>query len=237
MVALDGVQDKCTLFLFNQTYYIVMKYIYFTLLALLFIPSVAVAQTKVAYCDVYARGSWNNMQISVIHKHGIYNTVGTIGTILNTLAEDGWIKDETIVIPRHGTPWTRHKLHFIMRKEYSEGENPFANFSRNTFSSNVQYGKNEVLTIESNLLEEFSSKQILQFDDDTQEYKVKTFINEIKIDIHQASTSEDLSLIKRKINALDFYNKYCGKPKSYITSSVKQLTEDVKEKTKMINIL
>ena len=224
-------------FLFNQTYYIVMKYIYFTLLVLLFIPSVAVAQTKVAYCDVYARGSWNNMRISVIHKHGIYNTVGTIGTILNTLAEDGWIKDETIVIPRHGTPWTRHKLHFIMRKEYSEGENPFANFSRNTFSSNVQYDKNEVLTIESNLLEEFSSKQILQFDDDTQEYKVKTFINEIKIDIHQASTSEDLSLIKRKINALDFYNKYCGKPKSYITSSVKQLTEDVKEKTKMINRL
>ena len=124
-----------------------------------------------------------------------------------------------------------------MRKEYSEGENPFANFSRNTFLSNVQYDKNEVLTMESNLLEEFSSKQILQFDDDTQEYKVKTFINEIKIDIHQASTSEDLSLIKRKINALDFYNKYCGKPKSYITSSVKQLTEDVKEKTKMINIL
>lgn len=234
MVALDGVQVKCTLFCLTITNRNAMKHFYFALLALLFIPLITTAQTKVAYCDVYARGSWKNMQISVIHKHGIYSTVGNIGTILNTLAEDGWIKDETIVIPRHATPWTRHKIHFIMKKEYSEGENPFANFSKDTFSTNFQSDKNEVWAIESNLLEEFSNKQILQFDEEIQKFKVNTFINEIVIDIRQASTIDDITLVKRKINALNFYNTYCGAPKSNITNAVQQLTEDAIEKERMI---
>ena len=214
-----------------------MKRLYFTLLGLLgllFVPSIATAQTKVAYCDVYARGSWKSMEISVIHKHGIYNTLGNIGTILNILAEDGWIKDETIVIPRHGTPWTRHKLHFIMRKEYSEGENPFANFSKDVFSVDIQTDNNEMRTIESNLIEEFCNKQILQYDEETQAYKVNAFINEIRMNISQASSKEDLLLVKRKINALDFYNKYCETPKSNITYAVENLDGSVKEKERMI---
>jgi hypothetical protein len=223
--------------LFNNKYKAVMKHLNFRLLALLvllFVPSITVAQTKVAYCDVYARGSWNYMKISVIHKHGIYNTIGNIGTILNILAEDGWIKDETIVIPRHGTPWTRHKLHFIMKKEYSEGEDPFANFSKTVFSDNVQTDNDEVWAIESNLLEEFCNKQILQYDEETQAHKVKAFINEIRMNLSQASSMEDLLLVKRKINALDFYNKSCETPKSNITYAVKQFIESVKEKEKMI---
>ena len=215
-----------------------MKRLHFTLLGLLvllFVPSIATAQTKVAYCDVYARGSWKSMEISVIHKHGIYNITGNIGTILNTLAEDGWIKDETIVIPRHGIYVTRHKLHFIMKKEYYEGENPFANFSKEALSFNAQSNNNEVWAIESNLLDEFVSKQILQYDKETQAYKVNAFINEIRMNISQASSNEDLLLVKRKINALDFYNKYCETPKSNITYAVENLDGSVKEKERMIN--
>lgn len=225
-------------FLFNDKYKAVMKHLNFTLLGLLvllFVPSITVAQTKVAYCDVYARGSWNNMKISVIHKHGIYNTIGNIGTILNILAEDGWMKDETIVIPRHGIPVTRHKLHFIMKKEYYEGETPFANFSKEALSFNAQSNNNEVWAIESNLLDEFVSKQILQYDEETQVHKVNAFINEIRINLSQASSMEDLLLVKRKINALDFYNKSCEAPKSNITYAVKQFIESVKEKEIMIN--
>ena len=52
----------------------------------------------------------------------------SMGEILNIMAEDDWVLDNDIVIPRH--PWfsyfTRHKLHLIMKKEYNKGEDPFA---------------------------------------------------------------------------------------------------------------
>ena len=40
--------------------------------------------------------------------------------------------------------------------------------------------------------------------------------------------------VKRKINALDFYNKYCETPKSNITYAVENLDGSVKEKERMI---
>ena len=51
-----------------------------------------------------------------------------MGEILNIMAEDGWVLDNDIVIPRHPlySFFTRHKLHLIMKKEYNTGENPFA---------------------------------------------------------------------------------------------------------------
>ena len=122
-----------------------------------------------------------------------------------------------------------------MKKEYSEGENPFANFSTTFFSVNGQTYNNEVWAIESNLIEEFCNRQILQYDEETQAHKVNAFINEIRMNLSQASSMEDLLLVKRKINALDFYNKSCEAPKSNITYAVKQLIEAVKEKEIMIN--
>ena len=52
----------------------------------------------------------------------------SMGEILNIMAEDGWVLDNDIVIPRHPlySFFTRHKLHLIMKKEYNTGENPFA---------------------------------------------------------------------------------------------------------------
>ena len=52
----------------------------------------------------------------------------SMGEILNIMAEDDWVLDNDIVIPRHPffSIFTRHKLHLIMKKEYNTGENPFA---------------------------------------------------------------------------------------------------------------
>lgn len=55
-----------------------------------------------------------------------------LGVVLNTLCEDGWQVDESLVIPRNGSLvfWTRHKIHLIMKKEYKDGENPYAKFTK-----------------------------------------------------------------------------------------------------------
>lgn len=88
------------------------------------------AQTKVAYCDVYARGGGLNLKITVSYDNQSYEPFGkmNIGEVLNIMAADGWVLDKEIVIPRHPlfSMFTRHKLHLIMKKEYQEGDNPFA---------------------------------------------------------------------------------------------------------------
>ena len=89
----------------------------------------ASAQTKTAYCDVYARGGGLNLKVTISFDSDSYNYVGrkNIGEVLNDLSSDGWVLDSNIVIPRHPlySLFTRHKLHFIMKKEYQEGEDPF----------------------------------------------------------------------------------------------------------------
>lgn len=92
-----------------------------------------IAQTKIAYCDVYARGGGKNMKISFMYNNNSVNWRNrnrtNLGVVLNLMAENGWILDKEIVIPRsivHGIRFTRHKLHLIMKKEYQEGENPFS---------------------------------------------------------------------------------------------------------------
>ena len=88
------------------------------------------AQTKTAYCDVYMRGGYDCMTVTIMFDSDSHrlNRSYSMGEILNIMAEDGWILDNDIVIPRH--PWfsyfTRHKLHLIMKKEYNKGEDPFA---------------------------------------------------------------------------------------------------------------
>ena len=90
----------------------------------------ASAQTKTAYCDVYMRGGYDCMTVTIMFDSNSHrlNRSYSMGEILNIMAEDDWVLDNDIVIPRH--PWfsyfTRHKLHLIMKKEYNKGEDPFA---------------------------------------------------------------------------------------------------------------
>ena len=90
----------------------------------------ASAQTKTAYCDVYMRGGYDCMTVTIMFDSNSHrlNRSYSMGEILNILAEDDWVLDNDIVIPRHPlfSFFTRHKLHLIMKKEYNKGEDPFA---------------------------------------------------------------------------------------------------------------
>ena len=117
-----------------------MKKLLFILALLLFSFDVS-AQTKIAYCDVYARGGGKHMKITIMYNNTPYEIYpdgkrSNLGNILNVLASDGWVLDKDIVIPRHPffSVFTRHKLHFIMKKEYQEGENPFTGLINNFIS-------------------------------------------------------------------------------------------------------
>lgn len=107
----------------------------FLILALSFFLFDVSAQTKTAYCDVYARGGGKHMRITIMYNNTPYEMYpngnrSNLGNVLNVLASDGWVLDRDIVIPRHPlhSTFTRHKLHLIMKKEYQEGENPFLLF-------------------------------------------------------------------------------------------------------------
>ena len=111
-----------------------MKKLLLILALSLFLSDVS-AQTKTAYCDVYARGGGKHMKITIMYNNTPYEIYpdgnrSNLGNILNVLAYNGWVLDRDIVIPRHPlwSLFTRHKLHFIMKKEYQEGENPFLLF-------------------------------------------------------------------------------------------------------------
>ena len=97
------------------------------------------AQTKTAYCDVYVRGGGLNLKVTISYNSNSmkYPYRKNIGEVLNELSSDGWVLDSNIVIPRHPlySLFTRHKLHFIMKKEYQEGEDPFAYLSSTDLSS------------------------------------------------------------------------------------------------------
>lgn len=109
----------------------VMKKLLLALLVSFIVLNVS-AQTKTAYCDVYARGGGLNLNITISFDGNSfdYSQRMNIGEILNIMASDGWVLDREIVIPRHPvfSTFTRHKLHIIMKKEYQEGENPFGLF-------------------------------------------------------------------------------------------------------------
>lgn len=106
-----------------------MKKLLLILVLSLFLFDVS-AQTKTAYCDVYMRGGYDCMSVTIMYDSDSHNLNRSysMGEILNIMAEDGWVLENDIVIPRHPffSMFTRHKLHLIMKKEYSTGENPFA---------------------------------------------------------------------------------------------------------------
>ena len=129
-----------------------MKRILFVFV-LSFVSLCASAQTKTAYCDIYARGGGKNMKITIMYNNAPYEihpdeNRSNLGNVLNELAADGWILDRDIVILRHPVfyMFTRHKLHLVMKKEYQEGENPFLLFELTTLYDNQYHNKNNMST-------------------------------------------------------------------------------------------
>lgn len=64
----------------------------------------------------------------IFDKQPIYIGKRSLGEVLNMLAENGWEVDNVVPVQRHifYSSFTRHKYHVILKKEYIEGENPFA---------------------------------------------------------------------------------------------------------------
>lgn len=89
----------------------------------------AMAQTKIAYLDLYQRGGARHLRTTLMFNDTkMWCGKMTIGKALNILAEDGWIVDQTLIgANRVGCAFvfTRHKFHIILKKEYQHGENPF----------------------------------------------------------------------------------------------------------------
>ena len=84
------------------------------------------AQTKIAYCDVYFRGGGQNLRTTILYDDSpLWIGKTNMGETLNFLAALGWEVDSNISVERFGFHITRHKLHIILKKKYSEGENPF----------------------------------------------------------------------------------------------------------------
>lgn len=97
-----------------------------TLMAALAITCGVSAQTKTAYLDLYQRGGGLHLKTNVSFDQKSISLAKTnLGETLNALSEMGWSVDQTFTIRRHGVPITRHKFHVILKKEYTNGENPF----------------------------------------------------------------------------------------------------------------
>ncbi len=87
-----------------------------------------IAQTRTAYLDLYQRGGARHLRTTLIFDNKpVYIGKTNLGAMLNKLAESGWETDRTINIRRSmwSSPFTRHKFHIILKKEYTDGENPF----------------------------------------------------------------------------------------------------------------
>lgn len=97
------------------------------LLAITIIGSIS-AQNKVAYLDLYQRGGAKHLRTTLIfNQEPVYIGKKNLGEVLNMLAESGWEIDRTLNVRRLGWSWpfTRHKFHVILKKEYSNKENLF----------------------------------------------------------------------------------------------------------------
>ena len=98
------------------------------LLAAMAIAGSISAQNKTAYLDLYQRGGAMHLKTTLIfNNRPVYLGKKNLGEVLNMLAESGWEIDKTLNVRRvcWFWPFTRHKFHFVLKKEYQEGENPF----------------------------------------------------------------------------------------------------------------
>jgi hypothetical protein len=166
------------------------------------VATICSAQVKYTYCDVYARGGWNNMNITIMHNNKvILQTKGNISFAINAMADQGWVLDESIVIPRQGLPVTRHKLHFIMKKEYvKEDKLLLPNVGNSTAKATESNSSNYVKAANSSIMDE-SYKDL-----PSELYSQKAFMEEgIKNDIKAATTEQDMLAIKKKIDMLRAY--------------------------------
>lgn len=99
-------------------------------------------ETKTAYCDVYVRGGAKNQKVTVMYCNKMLNfNNSNMAEVLDILGNDGWELDQVVPVQRMPFLYiplfsiTRHKVHLIMKKEYNEGENPFALFTNNRRSA------------------------------------------------------------------------------------------------------
>lgn len=107
--------------------FITMKKLIALLAAIAIIGSIS-AQSKTAYLDLYQRGGAQHLRTTLMfNKKTIYLGKKNLGEVLNMLAESGWEIDKTLNIRRvcWFWPFTRHKFHLVLKKEYQAGENPF----------------------------------------------------------------------------------------------------------------
>lgn len=108
-----------------------MKKIILLFVALVSISTISSAQTKTAYCDLYVRGGGQHLRTTVMYNQKpIYVGRANTAEMLNKLSELGWeiqndISGSIINVKRAPALCTRHKFHLILKKTYSENENPF----------------------------------------------------------------------------------------------------------------
>ena len=99
-------------------------------------------ETKTTYCDVYVRGGAKNQKVTIMYCNKMLNLNNSnMAEALDILGNDGWELDQVVPVQRMPFLYiplfsvTRHKVHLIMKKEYNEGENPFALFTNNRRSA------------------------------------------------------------------------------------------------------
>ena len=91
------------------------------------------AQTKTAYLDLYQRGGARHLRTTLMwNERPVQLGKRNLGEVLNMLSECGWEVDHTLsrkVYVKRSLwffPYSRHKFHLVLKKEYREGEDPFA---------------------------------------------------------------------------------------------------------------
>ena len=97
----------------------------------------------------------------IFNNRPVYLGKKNLGEVLNMLAESGWEIDKTLNVRRvcWFWPFTRHKFHFVLKKEYQAGENPFAQIQTNVIKSLKQektpmlesYSNQKNVTIQENV--------------------------------------------------------------------------------------
>ena len=61
----------------------------------------------------------------IFNNRPVYLGKKNLGEVLNMLAESGWEIELNVRRVCWFWPFTRHKFHFVLKKEYQAGENPF----------------------------------------------------------------------------------------------------------------
>ena len=164
----------------------------------------ASAQTKTAYCDVYMRGGYDCMTVTIMFDSNSHrlNRSYSMGEILNIMAEDDWVLDNDIVIPRHPlfSFFTRHKLHLIMKKEYNAGEDPFT-FVR-VFCEKKAYIE-EVKEDTDPVVDEPKKNEVKSTEQPVKETKVKESVVKDKVSTKEVKVAPAPEVIKAKYKNLD----------------------------------